>query len=100
MHGIQLFSPFSDQSEHKFQTSSSWAKKGQITKVTLVGRGLVVNFTQRIVQNWNLMPRFLVTNATIQLPEVITLSFTLHMMELFTSANIAHHILQTKERGH
>ena len=67
-----------------------------------VGRGLVVNFTQRIVQNWNLMRRFLVTNATIQLPEVITLNFTLkvYMMELFTSANIAHHILHTKERGH
>ena len=66
------------------------------------GIGLVVNFTQRIVQNWNLMQRFLVTNATIQLPEVITLSFTLkvYMMELFTSANIAHHILHTKERGH
>ena len=34
--------------------------------------------------------------------EVITLSFTLkvYMMELFTSANIAHHILHTKERGH
>ena len=61
MHGLQLFSPFSDQSEHTFQTSSSWAKKGQITEVTLVGRGLVVNFTQRIVQNWNLMRRFLVT---------------------------------------
>ena len=41
---------------------------------------------------------FLVTNATIQLPEVITLNFTLkvYMMELFTSANIAHHILHTK----
>ena len=100
MHGMQLFSP--NQSEHTFQTSSSWAKKGQITEVTFVGRGLVVNFTQRIVQNWNLMRRFLVTNATIQLPEVITLSFTLkvYMMELFTSANIAHHILHTKERGH
>ena len=78
-------------------------KKGQITEVTFVGRGLVVDFTQRIVQNWNLMRRFLVTIfVTIQLPEVITLSFTLkvYMMELFTSANIAHHILHTKERGH
>ena len=92
---MQLFSPFSDQSEHTFQTSSSLVKKAEIT---FVGRGDVVNFTQRIVQNWNLMRRFLVTNATIQLPEVITSSFTLkvYMMELFTSANIAHHILHTK----
>ena len=99
---MQLFSPFSDQSEHTFQTSSSWAKKARSQKWQLVGRVLVMNFTQRIVQNWNLMRRFLVTNATIQLPEVITLSFTLkvYMMELFTSANIAHHILHTKERGH
>ena len=88
--------------ECNFSNKFILGKKGQITEVTFVGRGLVVNFTQRIVQNWNLMRRFLVTNATIQLPEVITLSFTLkvYMMELFTSANIAHHILHTKERGH
>ena len=81
---MQLFSPFSDQSEHTFQTSSSWAKRPD-HRSDIVRRGLVVNFTQRIVQNWNLMRRFLVTNATIQLPEVITSSFTLkvYMMELF-----------------
>ena len=78
-------------------------KKGLgLAEVISVGRSLVANLTQRIVQNWNLMRCFLVTHATIQLPEVITFNFTLkvYMMELFTSANIAHHILHTKERGH